>query len=209
MTKLTSIDDCLTTAWQLHESCLTAALWLPDNYRCLTHKNRRKNYLFFLVAGFPVPYIGILTDKGSISSTISPILDYKYHKNIISLKKLPTPGSGSDCVELSGYHSHYLWPGLVPYYENNEIIFLYPNANNLAVKYSITQSSHRKIQKSSLPMGYTFEISNTRLGNHIWIMGGPFCFHDCSAFPSMLWSIKKEKWYFGPKLPQEYSQRMY
>ena len=161
---------------------------------------------FFLVAGFPVPYIGILTDKGSFSSTISPILDYKYHKNIIRLNKLPTPGLAS-CGSGSGYYSQYLWPGFLPYYENNEIIFLYPNAKNLAVKYSITQRSQQKIQKSLLPMGYTFEISNTRLGNHIWIMGGPFCLQDCGAFPSMLWSIKKEKWFFGPKMPQEYSQR--
>ena len=57
-------------------------------------------------------------------------------------------------------------------------------------------------------MGYTHEISNTRLGNHIWIMGGPFCLQNCGAFHSMLWSIKKEKWFFGPKMPQEYSERM-
>ena len=114
-----------------------------------------------------------------------------------------------------------LWPGLLPYYENNEIIFLYPNAKNLAVKYSITQRSHRKIQKSILPMSYTFEVSNTRLGNHIWIMGGRFCdviyqytegfisgiyAWPCNVFRTMLWSIKKEKWFFGPKMPQEYSQ---
>ena len=39
-----------------------------------------------------MPYIGILTFEGSFSSTISPILDFRYHKNIISLNKLPTPG---------------------------------------------------------------------------------------------------------------------
>ena len=187
------------TAWQLQTP--------------YSQKQKKKITYFVLVAGFPVPYIGILTEKGSFSSTISPILDYKYHKNIISLNKLPTPGF-ANCAEFHsyGYYSHYLWPGLFPYYENNEIIFLYPNAKNLAVKYSITQRSHRIIQKSSLPMGYSFEVSNTRLGNHIWIMGGPFCdgFYACSnAFHTMLWSIKKEKWVFGPKMPQEYSQRMY
>ena len=58
-------------------------------------------------------------------------------------------------------------------------------------------------------MGYNFEISNTRLGNHIWIMGGQSCdgIYTYNAFHTMLWSIKKEKWFFGPKMPQEYSQR--
>ena len=27
----------------------------------------------------------------------------------------------------------------------------------------------------------------------------------CDAFNTMLWSIKKEKWFFGPKMPQEYN----
>ena len=125
---------------------------------------------------------------------------------MISLNELPTPRN-VDCS--SGFISTVTWPGLLPYYENNEIIFLYPyKSKNLAVKYSITQRSHRKIQKSILPMGQKFEISNTRLGNHIWIMGGPFCLEDCSSYPSMLWSIKKEKWFFGPQMPQEYRQCM-
>ena len=29
----------------------------------------------------------------------------------------------------------------------------------------------------------------------------------CNASHTMLWSIKKEKWFFGPKMPQEYNQR--
>ena len=95
---------------------------------------------------------------------------------MITLNKLPTPGFAK-CVELSNSLNFYkaIRPGLLPYYENNEIIFLYPNAKNLAVKYSITQRSHRKIQRSILPMDYRFEVSHTRLGNHVWIMGGQFC----------------------------------
>ena len=88
--------------------------------------------------------MGILTFEGSFSSTISPILDFRYHKNIISLNKLPTPGF-ANCRHfgqekaLDGQKD--LWSGLLPYYENNTIIFLYPNnAKNLAVKYSITQA---------------------------------------------------------------------
>ena len=187
-------------------------------YDCLTAdfsltKTEEKIIYFFLVAGFPVPYIGILTDKGSFSTIISPTLDHKYHKNIISLNELQTPGLNNNCFEQSwigGVYSQYLWPGLLSYYETNEIIFLYTNAKNLAVKYRITQRSHGKIQKSILPMGYRSEISSTRLGNHIWIMGGPFCddgVNVCTnTFRTMLWSIKREKWFFGPKMPQEYGQ---
>ena len=36
-------------------------------------------------------------------------------------------------------------------------------------------------------------------------MGGPMCFQTCDASNSMLWSIKKEKWFLGPKMPQEYN----
>ena len=38
-------------------------------------------------------------------------------------------------------------------------------------------------------------------------MGGPFCngLQACDAFHTMLWSIKKEKWFFGPKMPHEYT----
>ena len=124
---------------------------------------------------------------------------------------MPTPGLGNCANGQNVFTSQNLWPRLLPYYENNEIIFLYQNAKNLAVKYSITQRSHRNIRKSILPMGYNFEISNTRLGNHIWIMGGQSCdgIYTYNAFHTMLWSIKKEKWFFGPKMPQKYSQRMY
>ena len=62
-------------------------------------------------------------------------------------------------------------------------------------------------------MAYRFEVSNTRLGNHIWVMGGQSCnlsgnlgIYAYNVFYTMLWSIKKEKWFFGPKMPQEYSQ---
>ena len=87
--------------------------------------------------------MGILTFEGSFSSTISPILDLRYHKNIISLNKLPTPGfANCPSVENGGtIVQEDLWSGLLPYYENNTIIFLYPNnAKNLAVKYRITQA---------------------------------------------------------------------
>ena len=115
--------------------------WLPDN--CLTTK--KSDFLiitnFFLVTGFPVPYIGILTFEGSFSSTISPILDFRYHKNIISLNKLPTPGFAHCSDEYMNYNTQDFSIGLLLYYENNKIIFLYPNnAKNLAVKYSITQA---------------------------------------------------------------------
>ena len=130
------------------------------------------------------------------------------------MNKLPTPGL-ANCVNNYGNGEQYFWPGLLTYYENNEIIFLYPDAKNLAVKYSITQRSHRKIQKSILPMAYRFEVSNTRLGNHIWVMGGQSCnlsgnlgIYAYNVFYTMLWSIKKEKWFFGPKMPQEYSQHI-
>ena len=36
-------------------------------------------------------------------------------------------------------------------------------------------------------------------------MGGPICDQACGAFNTMLWSIKKEKWFFGPKMPKEYN----
>ena len=37
-------------------------------------------------------------------------------------------------------------------------------------------------------------------------MGGPICYYQtCDTVNTMLWSIKKEKWFFGPKLPQEYN----
>ena len=158
----------------------------------------------FLATGFPVPYIGILTDKGSFSSTISPILDYKYHKNIISLNELPKPGS-SNCLELSRYYfTVNSWPGFLPYYENNEIIFLYPNAKNLGVKYSITQRSHRKIQKSILPMAYRFEISNTRLGNHIWVMGGSFC----GGLKGPFFQTSEIRFLQSPNLPNKYSKKL-
>ena len=85
--------------------------------------------------------MGILTFEGSFSSTISPILDLRYHKNTISLNKLPTPGF-ANCPYVENFIvQEDLWSGLLPYYENNTIIFLYPNnAKNLAVKYSITQA---------------------------------------------------------------------
>ena len=31
------------------------------------------------------------------------------------------------------------------------------------------------------------------------------CTHGCDTVNTMLWSIKKEKWFFGPKLPKEYN----
>ena len=177
-------------------------------YDCLTAdfsftKTEETIIYFFLVAGFPVPYIGILTDKGSFTSTISPILDYKYQRNIITLNKLPTPGFGK-CVELFDSQYSPVWPRLLPYYENNEIIFLYPNAKNLGVKYSITQRSHRKIQKSILPMAYRFEISNTRLGNHIWVLGDSFC----GGLKGPFFQTSEIGFLQSPNLPNKYSKKL-
>ena len=91
----------------------------------------------FLVIGFPVPYIGILTDEGFLASTISPILDFKYHNKVIELKKLPTPGFSDGCG-----HNYWLsksYGHIIPLYHKDEIIFLYANAKSLAVRYNITQ----------------------------------------------------------------------
>ena len=44
-----------------------------------------------IAIGFPIPYFGILTNKGSLFKVMSPLLDLKYNDNITEDFKLPPP----------------------------------------------------------------------------------------------------------------------
>ena len=106
------------------------------------------------------------------------------------------------------------------------MIFLYSDGKKNAVKYNIKTDSHRKITSSeslyqfleyfdSIGWDDCYHIGS-RVGNYFWIIFGGICavqddnswdeqeMHDVP--PTILWSIKKEKWLKGPDLPLEPTQ---
>lgn len=102
------------------------------------------------------------------------------------------------------------------------MVFLYSDGKKEAVKYNIKTDSHRKITSSKSlyqflehSVGILDDCSHIglRVGNYFWIIFGGICsFKDDNSWdeqimhdppPTLLWSIKKEKWLRGPELPSD------
>ena len=109
------------------------------------------------------------------------------------------------------------------YSHQNHIVFLYSDGKKEAVKYNIKTDSHRKIAKSKSLYQF-LEHSDwsgrddcyhigLRVGNYFWIIFGGHCPLEVDNSwdeqilryipPTLLWSIKKEKWLRGPELPED------
>ena len=109
------------------------------------------------------------------------------------------------------------------YSHQNHMVFLYSDGKKEAVKYNIKTDSHRKITSSkSLYQFLEHSVGiivddcyhiGLRVGNYFWIIFGGICpFEDDNSWdeqemhdvpPTILWSIKKEKWLRGPYLPTD------
>ena len=109
------------------------------------------------------------------------------------------------------------------YSHQNHMVFLYSDSKKKAVKYNIKTGSHRKMKSStntlyqspeSVDVGFNRYHIGLRIGNYFWIIFGglgPLLHHQAwdeshhlmyNPIPlTLLWSIKKEKWFRGPDLP--------
>ena len=112
------------------------------------------------------------------------------------------------------------------YSHQNHMVFLYSDGKKEAVKYNIKTDSDKKITSSKSL--YQFlehsEVSGfgglddcyhigLRVGNYFWIIFGGHCPLKVDNSwdeqilryipPTLLWSIKKEKWLRGPELPED------
>ena len=102
------------------------------------------------------------------------------------------------------------------------MVFLYSDGKKEAVKYNIKTGSHRKMKSSTNTLfqspesfdGWEFNRYHIglRVGNYFWIIFGgrgpllqPQVWDEQllhTPIPlTILWSIKKEKWFRGPDLP--------
>ena len=112
------------------------------------------------MVGFPIPYIGFLSNDGYLFVLTSPILLPKYtNEKKLSLKKLPKSG-------LLGYGVIYA------YNEKNELVFLYSDGKHNAVKYDIEKDIHRQIKSSKSIDVCGSDQNGIRMGKYLWIMGG-------------------------------------
>ena len=112
------------------------------------------------------------------------------------------------------------------YSHQNHMVFLYSDGKKEAVKYNIKTDSHKKIT-SSKSLYQFLEYSDSsyieldhcyhtglRVGNYFWIIfGGKCSLQNDNSWdenilrkppPTILWSIKKEKWLKGPDLPEDF-----
>ena len=98
--------------------------------------------------------------EGYLFVLTSPIVLPKFtNEKKLSLKKLPKPG-------LKGYGVIYA------YNEKNELVFLYSDGKNNAVKYDIEKDIHRQIKSSkSIDVRGSDQIG-LRMGKYLWIIGG-------------------------------------
>ena len=138
--------------------------------------------------------MGILTSTGSFSSVIPPFLDQKSSVNISW--KLPRGGSRWNW-ERTGCE-------IFAYHDKNELIFLYTNAKNRAVKFNIDKSIHRKISSSATPNEWHGYPVGVRINKFFWMFGGTAETYRTSYYnETLLWSFKKQRWFRGPDLPTE------
>ena len=61
---------------------------------------------------------------------------------------------------------------IFPYYEQNEIIFLYIDGQKNAVKYNIIENYHRIIKKSATDKIWALHPTGIRVANYFWLFGG-------------------------------------
>ena len=81
----------------------------------------------------------------------------------------------------------------------DELIFLFTDGENNAVKYNILKDTHRTISSSKY-IGDILgaDVYGLRVGEYFWVLGGRL---PNFLIDTTLWSIKREKWIRGPKLP--------
>ena len=141
--------------------------------------------------------------QGSFHPMLSPILAPNYQREIVlPFKKLPTAGiRGFNTIDI--------------YQEQENLVFLYTNGRKNAVNYNIEKGEHREIKHSEYPEALREPIG-IRIGQYFWIIGGepPTPQNHMARFignfnsagqinnnRTMLWSIRKQKWFNGPELP--------
>ena len=100
-----------------------------------------------------MPYVGILTEKSSFSTTITPMLDLKFDKTVTSLN-LPATGK---CVPIhgSGYGRGLGndWVGgnvnIIAYPDKTEIFFLYLNSTKRPTRLDVQNDKHSILKYSN------------------------------------------------------------
>ena len=130
------------------------------------------NYFLSIAIGFPIPYFGVVTMKGSLFNLMSPLLDLKYNENITEDFKLPFPKRTPSFQ--SWIYGGLCHPNIVPYFEKDSVIFLYLDSKSKAVTYDVTNGKHRKILGSVSPNLYNYDMLHVRLGK-----GSLFSEHVC------------------------------
>ena len=124
-----------------------------------------------------MPFVGILTRTGSFSSIIPPFFDQTSSAYAISWK-LPQLPHGYGIEDLGPLPFYRVLQGytagceIFPYHDKNELIFLFSDAKNKAVKFNIDKSIHRKISNSITPNVWAHYPVGIRINNFFWIFGG-------------------------------------
>ena len=116
------------------------------------------------VIGFPVPYVGILSEKGSFSTTITPMLDLKYDQAITSFdlgvigcndygKNNATSFGGSAWAGMNNLGSGWAEDkaNIIICPDKNEIFFLYPAKNKPGIQFDIQNDKDSVLKKSDKP----------------------------------------------------------
>ena len=92
-----------------------------------------------------MPYVGILSEKRSFSTTITPMLDLKFDQTITSL----------DLQDISCHNNNSTqdWKvnrgNVIVCPDKNEIFFLYPDKNEPAIQFDIQNDRHSVLKKSN------------------------------------------------------------
>ena len=86
--------------------------------------------------------------KGSLSTTITPVLDSKYEQNILqSLKTLPMNyfGTGVDNCGIDKCYAN----NIIAYQDQDALIFLYPNRIDKPVHLDVPSGKHSILTQSN------------------------------------------------------------
>ena len=100
-------------------------------------------------------------------------LDLKYNENITEDLMLPSPKLTASFQSLI-FYGGLCHPKIVPYFENDSVVFLYLDSKSKAVTYDVTNGKHRKILRSVSPNLFMDDMLHVRLGK-----GSLFSEHVC------------------------------
>ena len=160
---------------------------------------------FLAVLGFPLNFLTLWTSKGDIANfEIRPSINQGIttKESHLELKSLPNAG-----ISYTAGHIFKIFA----YHDQSQLFFLFSDHKKNALFYNFNNHTHRIMHNTKmLNSRHRIDSNGIRVGQYIWIIGGSTVWEPSpedqssseSEVSTLLWSISRQKWIYGPDFPK-------